>query len=158
MNIPSIKKGLGFGITSAIITTLGIIVGMHGGTNLREVVIGAVLIIAFSDSLADSLGIYFSEKAAGKNPNQAITAMISAFLGKILFALTFLIPILLFNLHLAIIIDIIYGMILLGVYSYYTAKDKNESTIKTIIFHIVLAIFVISAAHLLGLWINSRFK
>lgn len=117
----AIKKGMGFGISSAIITTLGVIVGIHSGTDLKHAVIAAILVIAFADSMADSLGIYFSEKSAGKNTQkECIISMITAFLSKFLFALTFLIPIALFSdLHIGIIIDLIYGAILLIVVTYY---------------------------------------
>jgi len=60
---PALKKGLGFGITSAIITTLGIIVGTHAGTDIKHAVIAAILVIALADSLSDAMGVYFSEKA-----------------------------------------------------------------------------------------------
>jgi vacuolar iron transporter family protein len=37
----SFRKGVSFGLTSGIITTLGIIVGLHSGTNSKILVIGA---------------------------------------------------------------------------------------------------------------------
>ena len=39
----SYKAGLGFGLTSGVITTLGLIVGLHSGTQSEQVVIGASL-------------------------------------------------------------------------------------------------------------------
>jgi hypothetical protein len=36
----SIKKGFGFGLTSGVITTLGLIVGLHSSTNSTLAVIG----------------------------------------------------------------------------------------------------------------------
>lgn len=155
----AIKKGLGFGVSSAIITTLGVVVGIHSSTNLKHAVIAAILIIAFADSMADSLGIYFSEKSrVGSTPKECIIAMISAFFGKFAFALTFLIPIAIFSdLHISIIIDLIYGAILLTFVTYRMAKEKKENMLKMIAFHIILAVFVITVSHFIGLWINSKF-
>lgn len=154
----SLKKGLGFGISSAVIATLAIIVGIHAGTDLRHAIISAVLVIAFADSLADSFAVYLSEKggegAAAKN---SLSTTLIAFFSKLIFALSFLIPILIFNLHLAIWIDIIYGVIVLAVYSYQLAKSKNEGAIKTVVLHILLAVVVISLSHAIGLFINSLY-
>lgn len=155
----AIKKGLGFGISSAIITTLGVMVGIHSGVNLKHAVIAAILVIAFADSMADSLGIYFSEKSrADSTQKECLASMISAFLGKFLLALTFLIPIIIFsNLHIGIFIDLVYGMVLLAIVTYRLAKDKKENILSTIAFHIILAVFVITASHFIGSWIDAKF-
>ena len=42
------KTGLSFGLTSGVITTLGLMVGLHSGTHSRAVVIGGILTIAMS--------------------------------------------------------------------------------------------------------------
>ena len=62
----SIKKGLGFGLTSGIITTLGLIIGLSAGTHSKIAVIGGILTIAFADALSDSLGIHISEESTKK--------------------------------------------------------------------------------------------
>ena len=68
----SIKKGLGFGLTSGIITTLGLIVGLNSGTGLKSVVIGGILIIAIADALSDSLGIHISEETNKSNKSKKV--------------------------------------------------------------------------------------
>lgn len=155
----AVKKGMGFGLSSAIITTLGIIVGTHSTTDLKHAVIGAILVVAFADSLADSLGVYFSEVAREKCEKiEAFVSAISAFFTKFIFAMTFLIPILIFELHTAIIVCICYGLIVLGVYGFYTAKTKKESIFQNVVWYILLALVVIVASHYLGLFINQRFS
>lgn len=151
------KKGLGFGVSSAIITTLGLVVGLHSGTNLKEAVIGAILVIAFADSMADGLGIYFSERAReGCKKYEPWISFVSAFLSKFVFALTFTLPILLIaNLHTAIIVDIVYGLILLIIFSYIDARSKKEDAVRMIIFHVLLAAVVVTASHYIGTWIGK---
>jgi len=154
----ALKKGLGFGVSSAVIATLAIIVGMHAGVDLKHAIISAVLVIAFADSLADSLAVHFSEKGDEKvSAKDAWVTTLTAFVTKLVFALTFLIPIFIFNLHIAIWIDIIYGFIILVVYSFQLAKSKNEGIVKTITLHILLAAGVILASHAIGLFINHFF-
>jgi hypothetical protein len=50
----SIRTGLSYGLTFASITTLGLMVGLHAGTNSQLVVIGCILILV----KADALGIH----------------------------------------------------------------------------------------------------
>ena len=63
----SIKVGVSFGITSGIITTLGMMVGLQSGTHSKLVVIGGVLMIAIADAFSDALGIHVSEESEGKH-------------------------------------------------------------------------------------------
>ena len=56
----AVKTGISFGITSGIITTLGLMVGLANGTGSRLIVIGGILIIAIADSFSDALGIHVS--------------------------------------------------------------------------------------------------
>jgi len=153
----AIKKGLGFGLSSAVIATLAIIVGMHAGTDLKHAVISAVLVIAFADSLADSLAVYFSEKE-GNSEKDVWTTTATAFFTKLFFALTFLIPIVIFDLHLAIWIDILYGAIILIIYSFNLAKSTHKGILKTISLHMILAIVVIAASHGIGTLIGILYK
>ncbi len=51
-----------FGSTSAIITNLGLMAGLHSGPHAKGSIIGGILIIAFADNISDSFGIHiFSE-------------------------------------------------------------------------------------------------
>jgi hypothetical protein len=58
----SFKTGISFGLTSGIITTLGLIVGLHSGTHSRVVVLGGIMTIAVADSLSDALGIHIAQE------------------------------------------------------------------------------------------------
>ena len=84
MNHP-IKKGFSFGLTSGIITTLGLIVGLHSGTHSKLVIIGGVLVIAVADALSDALGIHISEESENKHsPREVWESTISTFLSKLI--------------------------------------------------------------------------
>jgi vacuolar iron transporter family protein len=155
----AIRKGLSFGITSAVITTLGIIVGVHSGTDLQHAIIAAILIIAFADSLADSCGILFSEQAREDcSTKDSLISAVTAFLGKVFFALTFIVPLVLLPLHAGIIVCIVYGLTLLVIYSAVTAKTRQESALKAITQYVLLAVIVIVLSHIIGLWVNRLFS
>ncbi|MCB7130183.1 MAG: hypothetical protein J3T61_11670 [Candidatus Brocadiales bacterium] len=58
----SIRTGLSFGLTSGIIMTLGVVVGLHAGTHSKIAVLGGILIIAIADASSDALGIHIAEE------------------------------------------------------------------------------------------------
>ncbi|MBU4493627.1 MAG: hypothetical protein KKA61_04610, partial [Nanoarchaeota archaeon] len=122
----SVRKGFSFGLTSGIITTLGIIVGLHSSTHSTIVVIGGIVVIAIADALSDALGIHISEESEIKHSTREIwESTISTFLSKFVFALTFIIPFLLFSLSAAIIASVIWGFSLITMFSLYLAKQQN---------------------------------
>lgn len=155
----SIKTGFSFGFTSAIITTLGLMVGLHSGTKSRLVVIGGILIIAIADAFSDALGIHMSEEAENKHSTVEIwEATISTFFAKFFFASTFIIPLLIFPLGVAIITSILYGIVLLGIVSYFMAREQKVKPAKVIFEHIVIAAIVIIVTHFVGDWIAEICK
>jgi len=53
-------------------------------------------------------------------------ATISTFLTKFLFAMTFIVPVILFALSTAIVISMIWGLSMLSILSYIIAKSQSE--------------------------------
>lgn len=154
----SIKKGLGFGLTSGIITTLGLIVGLNSGTGLKSVVIGGILIIAVADALSDSLGIHISEEANKPNKKREVwESTFSTFLFKLIFAATFIIPILLFRLETAVIISVIWGLMLISIFSFWISKRNKVKAVRVVFEHLIIAISVIILTHFIGKFVAGLF-
>ncbi len=152
----SFKKGLGFGLASGIITTLGMIVGLDSSTHSKIVVIGGILMIAVADALSDSLGIHLSEETGLKNSRKKIWESTAAtFFSKLFFALTFIVPVLLFSLSTAILISIIWGLSLITIFSYYLARQRGIRPQYAILEHLAIAIIVIVATYYIGNWIAT---
>lgn len=154
----SLKVGFSFGLTSGIITTLGLMVGLHSGTHSKLVVIGGVLTIAIADAFSDALGIHVSEESENRHTTKEIwESTICTFATKFIFAATFVVPILLFELTTAIIVSIVWGLSLLGVFSFYIAKGQRVNPWRVITEHLLIALVVIITTHYLGHWIGSTF-
>ena len=151
-----IKKGFSFGLASGVITTLGLIVGLHSGTGSRIVIIGGILVIAIADAMSDALGIHLAEESSGKHSHREVWQVtIATFLSKFIFALTFVIPILLFGLQIAIIISIVWGMLLIAVFSFYMGKQQDNKPWSVVIEHLLIAITVIIITHYVGEWVAT---
>jgi len=154
----SILTGFSFGLTSGIITTLGLMVGLQAGTNSKMVVLGGVLTIALADSLSDALGIHVSEESRRDNHNKEVwEATISTFIFKLIFALSFVVPVLVFNLTTAIYVSMVWGYLLLGFVSYYNTRGKGTKKCGMIVEHLLIMTFVIIASRFIGLFVNRYF-
>ena len=151
-----LRTGISFGLTSAVITTLGLMVGLHSGTHSKIVVLAGILTIAIADAFSDALGIHVSEEANSTNTTRQIWgATIATFLTKFLVAMTFVVPVLLLSLTAAIVVNLIWGMSILSVLSYIIAKSRGEPPWKIVGEHLLIAIVVIAATYLVGDWIGT---
>lgn len=154
----TIKVGFSFGLTSGIITTLGLIVGLHAGTHSKLAVIGGILIIAIADAFSDALGIHISEESENVHTAGEIwESTISTFLSKFVVASTFVLPFMLFNLSAAIVASIIWGLSILGIFSFYLARQQGEKAWKVVGEHIIIAVVVVIATHYVGELISHVF-
>ncbi len=153
----SIKKGISFGVTSGIITTLGLIVGLNSSTRSSIVIIGSILVIAIADSMSDAFGIHISEESENKHSQKEVwESTIATFLSKFILALTFVIPILFLELSTAVIVSILWGLSLIAIFSYYIAKQQKKiKPYKVILEHLIIAIVVIILTNYIGDWIAS---
>ena len=152
----AIRKGIGFGLTSGIITTLGLIMGLHASTHSASVVLGGILIIAIADAMSDAFGIHISEESSKKTSKEDIKkSTISTFLTKFVIALTFIAPVLLLDLYPAIIVSIIWGLLLISIFSYYIAKIKGKRSYKVVLEHLVVAILVVIITHYVGIFVSG---
>ncbi len=155
----SVLTGVSFGLTSGVITTLGLIVGLHAGTNSRLAVVGGVITIAIADSLSDALGIHVAEESRdGRTANHIWGATIATFMSKFLMASTFLVPFLLLPLGAAVIACVIWGMVVVIVISERLAVARRESRLKTIGVHLLISVVVVVITHYVGVWVAVRFQ
>ncbi len=145
------KTGLAFGLTSGVITTLGVIIGLGTATHLKLAVIAGILTVAISDAFSDALGIHISQEASGNKSHKKIwEATFATFATKLLVALTFLVPILSFDLTTAIKINLAWGLFLITSFNFYLAKSRNESPTKMIAEHLGITILVITITYYTG--------
>lgn len=154
----SLKIGFSFGLTSGIITTLGLMVGLYSGTHSKPAVIGGILTIAIADAFSDALGIHIAEESESRHtPKEIWQSTIATFFSKFLFALTFIIPVLLFELSSAIVISVIWGLSMLSILSFRIAKEQKAKPWKLVMEHLIIALIVIIITHYVGDWISLRF-
>ncbi len=154
----SLLSGISFGLTSGVITTVGLIVGLNAGTHSRLAVIGGVVTIAIADALSDALGIHIAEESRDGRTGQHIwAATLSTFFSKFLMAATFLIPLLFLKLATAVVLCVVWALLVVVIISDLLAKARGEGRLKTIAEHLLIAMVVIVVTHYVGVWVAARF-
>ena len=152
------RTGLFFGATSGVITTIGLIAGLHAGTNSVTAVLGGILVIAVADALSDALGIHLAEEADPNASQHHIwAATVTTFFTKFLFAITFAIPVLLLPLRPAVLASVAWGIAVIAVLSWFIARAQKSSPLAIVAEHVGIAILVVVVSHYIGVWVNYAF-
>ena len=155
----SIQVGLSFGLTSGVITTLGLVVGLAAGTSSRLAVLGGIVTIAVADSLSDALGIHVSEESEAIHTHREIWASTFATFGsKLLMALSFAVPVLLLSLGTAVMVSIAWGIAALATLSFHLARLQDVRALPVVTEHLAVAGAVVAISHFVGRWIATLFS
>ncbi len=150
------KTGISFGLTSGVITTLGLMVGLHSGTHSRAIVISGILTIAIADAMSDALGIHVSEESKNSVPvSQVWEATLATFAAKFVISVTFVVPVVIGPLDQAIVISVVWGLFLLTVLSFFIARAQTIAPWKVIGEHLLIALCVVAITHAVGDWVNG---
>ena len=157
----SYKAGISFGLVSGVLTTLGLLIGLGVSTQSKAAVIGGVLTIAIADALSDSFGVHLSQEFSGSNKKDVWEATFSTFMSKFLIAISFLIPVLIFDLKTSVLIGVLWGLFLIGSLSVVVSKangggkDGKKEVLGVISEHLILFLITVSFSYLVGYLIES---
>ena len=133
-------------------------IGLNSSTHSKSVVIGGILTIAIADAFSDGLGIHVSEESENKHTVKEIwESTFSTFLSKFFSASTFIIPVLIFRLPTAVIVNIVWGLSMLSILSVRIANEQKTKSWKVVTEHLVIALVVMVITNYLGNWISSTF-
>jgi VIT1/CCC1 family predicted Fe2+/Mn2+ transporter len=144
-------KGVGFGLTSGVITTLGMVIGLQSGTHSKLAVEAGIIVLAMADALSDSMGIHVSEEAEMEHTTKELwETSFFTFISKLLVTLTFIIPLKSLELSNAILVSVFWGLFLITVFSFYMARSQKQNQYKVVLEHLFIAALVVVLAHYLG--------
>lgn len=154
----SIKKGLGFGLTSGVMTTLGMMVGLSASTHSKIAVLGGIIAISIADAFSDAVGMHISEESENVHSTRDIwEATLSTLISKFVFALSFVVPVLFLDLEPAILLSICWGMLLVTLFSWYMGKQQGVRILQVVLEHVAIVILVIVITHYVGGWVATLY-
>ena len=149
---------MSFGLTSGVITTLGLLVGLHAGTQSRLAVLGGILTIAVADALSDALGIHIAEEANHRGSTQHVwESTVVTFAAKFLVAASFALPVMWLALDLAVVASPGWGLGLLAALSWFLARAQRLPVWPVVGEHLVIALAVVSITFFLGRFMGRTF-
>ena len=152
------RTGVYFGATSGVITTIGLIVGLHSGTQSLVAVLGGILVVAVADAMSDAMGIHLAQEADPDSSDHHVwAATISTFVTKLVVALTFAVPLVVLSLDLAVMVSVAWGLAVIVVLSIYLARSQGTPVMPVVAEHVVIAVIVVAASHLIGRWVHVTF-
>ena len=148
-----------FGISGAVLTTLGVTMGLNSATSSVKVILGGIISIATADSMADAMGMYATKKAErGISNKTAINCAINVFLSKVFFTLSFAIPYLLLPLGTAMIVAVIWGLILISFMNIIIAFMQEENLVKAVVKYVTITGIVLTLSTMVGKLVDVYFK
>ena len=147
-----------FGATSAIITSLGIITGLDTLTHPKLSIIGALLVIALADNIADSFGIHIYQESEYLSKKEVWLSTLTNFFARLFVSSTFIVLIILLPIKLATACSVIWGLLILTVMTYAIARQRKMSPYSAILVHTIVAVLVVIASNFIGASLIARFQ
>ncbi len=147
-----------FGSTAAIITNMGLVVGLFSSMNAKVTIIGSILIIAVADNISDTLGIHVYQEAEGLGDKEVWFCSFTNFISRFIVSLIFILCILALPLKTAVICCLILGLSIISFNSYFIALYRGKNPYLAILEHMGVAIIVIILSKALGNFVVSQFQ
>jgi VIT1/CCC1 family predicted Fe2+/Mn2+ transporter len=152
------RTGASFGLTSGVLTTLGLVVGLYAGTRSKLAVVGGIFTIAVADALSDALGMHVHEESENQHtPQQIWAASVATLITKLVTSLSFLVPLFTLELRAAVAVSVVWALALLAWLSYRLAVSQGASPWRAIAEHLTIAAAVVVITHLVGAWVARTF-
>ncbi|HEX3953015.1 MAG TPA: hypothetical protein VHW90_05540 [Stellaceae bacterium] len=148
-------KKLSFGGPAAIVTSMGLIVGLDTATATKAAVVGGLLIIGLADNLTDSLSVHIYQESERLAERQAFRTTVANYFSRLTVTVSFVFLFALLPSTAAIATCLAWGLFLLCGLSYLLAKERQVSAAGEILKHVGVAFAVIAISKVLGLFIGD---
>jgi VIT1/CCC1 family predicted Fe2+/Mn2+ transporter len=145
-----------FGGSSAIVTSLGLIVGFGAAKASTATVVGALLIVALADNLTDSLSIHIYQESEQLEPRAAFRATLTNFVTRLFVSLSFVLLVLTLPLGWALVAALAWGLLLLGVVTWLVARRRGANVRHELWGHLAATVTVLAVSRAVGVLILSR--
>ena len=146
-------RNVSYGSTAAIITSMGLIVGLDATTASIGALLSSILIAGIADNLTDSLSVHIYQESEKLPQRAAFRTTAMNFIARFSVSLTFVLILVAFPRLAALRLSVIWGFFLLSALSYLLARARAVSAWSEIWKHGVVAVVVILISRAIGTWI-----
>lgn len=151
-------RRVSFGGPAAIVTSIGLIVGLDAAAADRAAIVGSLLILALADNLTDALGVHIYQEAERLAQAQAFHTTVANFLTRLLVSASFIALVLVTRPPLRSYLSLAWGLLLLSLLSYLLARARKVDPAGEIAKHCAVALLVIALSAAIGrlvpLWLG----
>jgi len=139
---------LSFGTTSAIMTGLGIVIGLSGAANSMTI-ITSLLIIAIADNISDSFGMHIYKESQCSTKKDVKETTFGNFIARLITTAIFIFFVIVFPTNLAVIFSVIFSLFSIIWISYSISLHQGKKPYLPILKHLFIAIIVMITSFLL---------
>jgi VIT1/CCC1 family predicted Fe2+/Mn2+ transporter len=147
---------LSFGVTSAIMTGLAIVIGLSGAANSMTI-ITALLIIAVADNISDSFGMHIYKESQCSSAKEVKETTFGNFIARFFTTSIFIFFVIVFPITLTIILSVIFSLLSIIFMSYFISLHQKKNPYISILKHLSIAIVVMVSSLLLREVISNIF-
>jgi hypothetical protein len=144
-----------FGAASAIVTSMGMIIGFGAASISKPTIIAGLLIVGLADNVTDSLSIHIYQESERLEQKAAFRATIGNFATRLIISLSFLVLVFAFSGANMLLACLGWGVLLLATLTWFVAKNRNANVLTEVVKHLAVAATVIAASLAAGKFIST---
>lgn len=153
---PRTLRRISFGSTSAVVTSIGLVVAFASTDAARGTLIGSLLIVGIADNLTDSLSIHLYQEAEDVETHEAFRSTASNFVVRLVLTATFVALALTLSDGWLAGVAVVWGFALLGMLTVELARQRRTSVRRELVRHLAVAAAVVIISKAIGTFIVSR--
>jgi hypothetical protein len=150
-------RGISFGTTAAVMTSMGLVVGLGSANMGKPGILAGLLVIGIADNLSDTLGLDLYEESES-GASGALGIAVSNYFTRLVVVCTFVGLVIVLPLDAARVVSIVWGSALLSLLTYWIATVRGTRPVPEIAKHLVVAGCVIALSHFVGMGITKVFS
>jgi hypothetical protein len=139
-----------FGAVSAIVTSIGLIIGFGAAGISKTTIIAGLLIVGVADNLTDSLSIHIYQESEKLEEHAAFGSTLGNFGTRLLISLSFVALVLVFSNTNAVLASLLWGGSLLTGLTWLVAESRGANVTAEIFKHLAVAVVVIAVSRAIG--------
>jgi hypothetical protein len=151
-----ILRRVSFGSTSAVITSIGLVVAF--GSDADATLIASLLVVGIADNLTDSLSVHLYQEAEGLEQHEAFTSTVTNFLTRLGITASFVALVAVLNGGWLIAVTVSWGLAVLGLLTTALAHERGASVGRELARHYTIAVVVIVLSRAIGDYVNAHIK
>jgi hypothetical protein len=145
-----------FGAVSAIVTSVGLIVGFGAAGISKATVVAGLLIVGIADNLTDSLSIHVYQESERLEEHAAFRATLGNFMTRLVISLSFVALVLQSSNDNTVWLALLWGGSLLIGLTWIVAKRRGTNVTVEVLKHLAVATVVIVVSRVIGTFISTH--